>query len=385
MTTVQPHLARASVERLLGYQHENGAFVASPDFAEYDYCWLRDTSFVAYALDLAGEYEAAARFHAWVGRTLDGIGDVIDEAVARHRDGLPLDADAMPPARFSLDGRVVIDDWPNFQVDGYGTWLWALGQHVQRTEQTGVPERLSGAVERVADYVAAFAVSPCFDVWEEHGSAVHTSTLGCVYGGLAAAAALLGRDDLARRAAEVQALVCERAERDGYHVKSTESSEVDSSTLWISTPFGLVEPRDRHFEQTVLRIHDHLTLDGGVRRYPSDTYFGGGAWPVLTASLGWHYTVVGDVEAARRCRDWVTGHFEAGGQLAEQFGGESHDPEHFRKWVERWGQPARDLLWSHAMYVVLCDALDGFNRPAENATAGESNGSNTTARERSRS
>ncbi len=187
MTTAHPKLARASVERLLGYQHENGAFVASPDFAEYDYCWLRDTSFVAYALDLAGEHEAAARFHAWVGRTLDGIAGVIDEAVARHRDGMPLDADAMPPARFSLDGRVVIDNWPNFQIDGYGTWLWALEQHLRDAEQPGMRDSLRLSVERVGDYVATFALSPCFDVWEENGGAVHTSTLGCVYGGLTAA------------------------------------------------------------------------------------------------------------------------------------------------------------------------------------------------------
>jgi hypothetical protein len=25
----------------------------------------------------------------------------------------------------------------------------------------------------------------------------------------------------------------------------------------------------------------------------------------------------------------------------------------YREWVRRWGHPARDLLWSHAMYVLL--------------------------------
>jgi hypothetical protein len=25
----------------------------------------------------------------------------------------------------------------------------------------------------------------------------------------------------------------------------------------------------------------------------------------------------------------------------------------YREWVDRWGHPARDLLWSHAMYAVL--------------------------------
>ena len=79
---------------------------------------------------------------------------------------------------------------------------------------------------------------------------------------------------------------------------------------------------------------------------------------MLTASLGWHYLAVGDLDAARRCRDWVAGHFDDEGRLGEQFGGERRDPEHYREWVDRWGPPARDLTWSHAMYVVLCAALD---------------------------
>jgi GH15 family glucan-1,4-alpha-glucosidase len=357
-------IVRSSVECMLHNQHANGAFVASPDFAQYRYCWLRDASFVAYALDLAGEHEASARYHAWVGRTIDAIGDVIDGAVDRHRRGRPLDPGEMPPARFTLDGSIVIDDWPNFQIDGYGTWLWALGQHLQRTQRTSMQDSLRFSVERVGDYVATFAFSPCFDVWEENGGAVHTSTLGCVYGGLTAAASLLERDDLAERGWEVRAFIRDRAERAGFYGKSSESDEVDASTLWLSMPFGVVEDGDRLFEQTVVRIQQRLTLEGGIRRYPSDTYYGGGAWPVLTASLGWHFSTVGNVGAARQCRDWVDERFEAGGQLAEQFGGERRDPEHFGEWLERWGPPARELLWSHAMYVVLCDGLDGHKGSA---------------------
>ena len=54
---------RASVARILEHQEPNGALVASRDFANYNYCWLRDGSFIAFALDRAGEHDAAARFH----------------------------------------------------------------------------------------------------------------------------------------------------------------------------------------------------------------------------------------------------------------------------------------------------------------------------------
>ena len=352
---------RSSVASILRNQEENGAFVASPDFAEYRYCWLRDGSFIAYALDQVGEHGASARYHEWANRAVGGISALIDRAIDWHREGKALHPDHMPPARFALDGSNVVDDWPNFQIDGYGTWLWALGQHLLSTGQDGVPEELRTSVERVGRYLDEFALSPCFDVWEESGSALHTSTLACVYGGLTAAARLLDDKELLERAESVQSRVRDSALRLGHYVKSSESDDVDASVLWLSTPFWVVEPGDHYFAQTVRAIEARLSLDGGLRRYPTDTYFGSGAWPVLTASLGWHYLAVGDVDAARRCGDWVAGHFDDEGCLGEQFGGERRDPEHYSEWVDRWGLPAKDLTWSHAMYVVLCAALDDLD------------------------
>lgn len=349
---------RASVARILEHQEPNGALVASRDFANYNYCWLRDGSFIAFALDRAGEHDAAARFHAWVATAIAGIADVIDAAIAREQRGEPLDLERMPPARFSLDATVVADDWPNFQIDGYGTWLWALEQHVTASGQDAVPKAMLDSATRVARYVSALALTNCFDVWEEHGSSRHVSTLACVFGGLHAAARMLGMEDLAARADTVRLAAREGTTRLGRFVKSTDSDAVDSSLLWLATPFGLAEPNDPHFIDTVRVIEDQLTFEGGLRRYPIDTYYGSGAWPVLTASLGWHYAVAGDHAAARRCQEWIADHFDAEGRLAEQFGGERRDPRHYDEWVERWGTPAADLTWSHAMHVVLCKELE---------------------------
>jgi GH15 family glucan-1,4-alpha-glucosidase len=353
---------RSSVASILRNQGENGAFVASPDFEEYHYCWLRDSSFIAFALDQVGEHDASARYHAWANQAIDGIADLIDRAIDWHLQGKPLHPDHMPPARFALDGSNVGDDWPNFQIDGYGTWLWAFGQHLNSTGQTVVPELFRPSVERVGRYLDAFALTPCFDVWEESGTALHTSTLACVYGGLTAAARLLEDQDLFLRAESVQAQVLASAPVLGRYVKSTESNDVDASLLWLSTPFGVVAAEDPRFAETVRLIEERLDLEGGLRRYPTDTYFGSGAWPVLTASLGWHYATVGNLELAQRARKWVAAHFDGEGCLAEQFGGERRDPVHYREWVERWGLPAKDLTWSHAMYLVLCVALDPSKR-----------------------
>ncbi len=370
-----------SVQSILHNQEANGAIIASPDFAQYHYCWLRDGSFCAYALDLAGEHEASARYHSWVNDAVAGIADDIDGVIAQHERGEAPDRLHMPPARFDLDGSIVVDDWPNFQIDGYGTWLWSLGQHLELAGAAGVPEHLFGSVNRVARYLSAFALSPCYDVWEESGDDVHTSTLACVYGGLVAAHRLLGNIDYQTSAERVRARVFDDAARVGHFVKSSANDDVDGSLLWLSVPFGVVHPADRSFAATVTLIEDRLGLDGGIRRYTADVYFGSGAWPVLTGSLGLHYLALGDPQGARRCKDWISDHIDQSGRLGEQFGGEVRDPKHFHEWIELWGPPAQDLTWSHAMYVVLSIALESFEDSDEGKQSLPAMDSKLTSRE----
>ncbi len=354
----EEYSVRRSVEAILRNQHDNGAIIASPDFAQYRFCWLRDGSFSAYALDIAGEREASARYHAWVGRAVNGIAATMEDAIAARQAGEGLDPLHMPPARFAVDGTTVVDGWPNFQIDGYGTWLWFLGRHVELSRRGGLPEHLLEPVRRVARYLTAFSMSPCYDVWEENGDAQHTSTLACVYGGLTAAARLLGDEEYVAVASDVRACVLERASQVGYFVKSSGNPDVDASCLWLASPFGLVDSNDEYFAKTVSLIKDRLSFAGGIRRYPTDVYFGSGAWPVLTASLGWHYMGLGDLDGAEGCRSWIASHVDDAGLLAEQYDGALRDNEHYRQWVRRWGPPAKDLTWSHAMYVVLCDAIE---------------------------
>ena len=361
---------RRSVDAILKNQEFNGAIVASPDFAQYRFCWLRDGSFSAYALDLAGEHAASSNYHLWVNRAVTGIASTIDHAIAARLRGEALGALEMPPARFSLGGMTVVDDWPNFQIDGYGTWLWSLGRHLELAGSADIPDEFVDSVARVARYLATFALSPCYDVWEENGDDRHTSTLACVYGGLSAAARLLNNDDYLASALEVKEHVREGGASNGYYVKSSANSDVDASTLWLAAPFGVVDANDEHFAATVALIEDRLTLNGGIRRYPTDVYFGSGAWPVLTGSLGWHYVGVGDRARAERCRQWIAEQFDAQEELGEQFDGDLRDPLHYAEWVARWGHPARDLTWSHAMYVVLCLALEGEKSRSDAASIG---------------
>ncbi len=369
-----------SIDAILRNQSASGAIVASPDFAQYHFCWLRDGSFSAFALDRAGEHEASARYHAWVNDAIGGISGIIDDVIEKMLCGEPLDPSIMPPARFALDGTSVIDDWPNFQIDGYGTWLWSLGQHLVESNQATLPKELRSSVARSARYLATFALTPCYDVWEESGSAVHTSTLACVYGGLTSAATLLDDPGLLESALIVKNRLRE-AISNGVYVKSSENTDVDASELWLLTPFRAVDVSDQTFVETVVTIEDRLTLDGGLRRYPTDSYFGSGAWPVLTASLGWHHVGAGNLVEAQRCLDWLAERFDANGNLGEQFGGESRDPRHYNEWLERWGPPAADLTWSHAMYVILADAIARGTAGPKSRLAATRSGTSDTASE----
>jgi GH15 family glucan-1,4-alpha-glucosidase len=182
---------------------------------------------------------------------------------------------------------------------------------------------------------------------------------------------VLGEGHLEERAETLHASLLAQAARDGFFVKSDQSHEVDAALLWLCAPLGVVEANEPHFAETLGRVAASLELEGGVRRYAGDTYYGGGAWPVLTASLGLCYAAGGDEAGARRCLAWVGDRVDAGGRLAEQYGGEKRDPADYRLWVQRWGPPAADLVWSHAMHVALAAELAGPDEAALEVAEGE--------------
>src|SRR5512136_91991 len=88
-------LYQRSIEIILANQSPSGAYVASPNFPTYHYCWFRDGSFVAYAMDLAGQHESAACFHTWAARAVNRRADVI-----RRNPGRVLRAEGAEPNEF---------------------------------------------------------------------------------------------------------------------------------------------------------------------------------------------------------------------------------------------------------------------------------------------
>ncbi len=83
-------LFQRSIEIILQNQSPTGAYVASPNFATYNYCWFRDGAYIAYAMNLAGEHESAHRFHEWAATAVNHRANIVKQAITKAQGGEPL-------------------------------------------------------------------------------------------------------------------------------------------------------------------------------------------------------------------------------------------------------------------------------------------------------
>jgi len=349
-------LVRHSILVITDGQAPSGAYVASPTYPTYHYAWLRDGSFCADAMDRHHRPESAARFHAWVGATLVAHEVEVEQAVAALPSG---QQSAMLPTRFELDGSEESgeQDWPNFQLDGYGIWLWALASHLARQHRPPTAVERA-AVRLVARYLQAAGDSPCYDCWEEAVERRHAATLGASIAGLRAATALLGDPTFAAAANRLEDILRRDFVRDGSLVKHDATAAVDASLLWLALPLEVVATDDPLFVETARRVDDELQgPGGGIRRYLGDTFYGGGEWLLLTCWSGWVHATAGRTEDAMDRLAWVERQATSTLDLPEQVHDHPQSPDRVAEWVQRWGSEATPLLWSHAMYLVLVAEL----------------------------
>jgi GH15 family glucan-1,4-alpha-glucosidase len=111
-------------------------------------------------------------------------------------------------------------------------------------------------------------------------------------------------------------------------------------------------------QATVARIEADLRRkSGGLHRYAWDSYYGGGEWLLLAAWLGWYYSQTGQRARAQELLGWVEAQADADGNLPEQTTAYLIAPDYYAQWVERRGPIANPLLWSHAMYLILNEAV----------------------------
>ncbi|NHA69808.1 glycoside hydrolase family 15 protein [Phycicoccus flavus] len=368
MTTIDHHraddlaaLARRSHAVIRQHQHPSGAYPASPTFSAYrGYAWLRDGGFTAEGMSRYGDVASVDAFHDWVDRTLGARRDRLDEVLSLRSAGREVPGDLLLPTRFTLDGADGTDEWWDFQTDGYGTWLWSVVTHARR--HGGDLRRWRRGIEVAVDFACAFWAEPCYDWWEEHDEQRHVSTLAAVVGGLEAVAEAGVLDEgRAARCREVasaaRALVLAEGVADGHLTKWLGDNAVDGSLPACIVPFGLVEVGSPLARATLTAVASDLDADGGVHRFLADVFYGGGQWLLLSCFLGWNLAAQGERDGALRLLEWVAGQVTDDGEMPEQVGHDLLHPGSRDEWVERWGEVATPLLWSHGMYLVLADEL----------------------------
>jgi GH15 family glucan-1,4-alpha-glucosidase len=354
-------LARTSLELIVRLQDESGAYPASPTFSAYrGYSWFRDGAFIADGVSAAGGAASADRFFDWCSGILLGRSSEISTIVDAARAGRPVADSAMLGTRFTFDGADGADEWWDFQLDGYGTWLWAVSAHARRGGRS--LERWLPAIELTVDYLVSSWDRPCFDWWEEHADHVHVSTLGCIAAGFRAIldehvldADRQGRAEQA--AGAIDALIRSGGLADGHLAKWLGSREVDASLAALVAPLGVFPAEEPIGAATLEAVDAALNVGGGVHRYLDDTFYGGGQWPLLSCMLGLGFEARGDRERALEQLQWAATTAVGGGELPEQVPGDLLFPDRRAEWVERWGPVATPLLWSHAMYLRLAIEL----------------------------
>lgn len=372
-------LFEKSIDVILKNQSAWGSYIASPGFPTYFYSWLRDGSYIAHAMDRVGQYESSAAFFRWVGRAITRYAGKVDEMEKRTAAGQPVDNDLILHTRFTLEGLegTLDDTWGNFQIDGYGTWLWALASHARCSGDNALLKELQEPIQVTLHYLSIVWQKPNYDCWEEHPEYLHPYTLACVYGGLKEMADLTqagkiapSHVDIATLADEVRQFILRYGVVNGRLVKHiapastgepfrpiTESA-VDSSLLGMAFPFNVLQPDDPLMAATVEEIEATLHRPGGgVYRFINDVYFGGGEWLLLAAWLGIHYLLLGKREKAVQLMEWMECQADSDGNLPEQVCEHMLNPAHYDGWVKKWGPIASPLLWSHAMYLILATDL----------------------------
>ena len=384
-------LVEVSLEVILANQAPTGAYMAAPRYDTYAYSWLRDGAFIASAVDAFGRPQSAAAFHAWVARAVERHEAKV-AALEREMAGGSglaqdplriLDEDLTLHTRFTPEGAEGAEAWGDFQLDGYGFWLTSLAGHLARTGESIEP--YAASVDLVRRYLELAWEHPCYDSWEEYPGRRHVTTWAAIAQGLLATdglldgapspvlARILGRltaetssDHVLRKFVPGEASVAGASiadpagpavaghERVG---RTLDPAAIDGSSLLVLGAFGPFPPGGETVSATLEAVEKALVVEGGVHRYLDDEYYGGGLWVVLAGALA-QVQATRDLARAEATLRWIEAQADDGGHLPEQVASHLRVPSSERAWIDRWGPPARPLLWSHAMYLLGVEAVE---------------------------
>jgi GH15 family glucan-1,4-alpha-glucosidase len=383
MNGKREQIIRKSIDIILAGQDSTGSFPASTEFPGFHYSWLRDGTFIAYGMLVSGHPESMKKFLQWENRAISPLEHIVEKVEERVSRGEKLKSREILPARYTMEGKIeekkkkgyffatvftnvyateegtdTGGEWNLFQVDSYGIWMWGLAQYLEKTGDLALLEECKKAVELSVRYLKCTWNMKCYDSWEEYGAYQHPSTLGCVAGGLIAINKFLKHRDIDELIEKIKEKILSLQLPDGTLPKYAGTTSTDSSLIWIGQPYKVFPVDHPLVQKTAARVREKLLVNGGVKRYLEDVYYGGGKWIVQTCWLGWFDVLAGNLDEAKQLLEWSEEHSTENLLFPEQVLEDLNFPEHADVWKKNnWANSPTPLLWAHAMYLILVDAL----------------------------
>ena len=317
-----------------------GAIVAAPTTSlpedlggvrnwDYRYCWLRDSAFTLYALQLLGFSSEAEAFIEWLTRTTAGRADdlqvlygiggerLLPEVLLDHLEGY----------RGSRPVRIGNAAAHQFQLDAYGEVLDTA--HLWGKAGGAIGPELWSFLRECVRCIRERWRDPDEGIWEVRGGPrhfVHSKAM-CWVGVDRAIkiATALGEegsvDEWRQLREEIREDVLERGfdAEQGTFVQAYGSRSLDASAMLLPL-VGFIRADDPRMRSTVAAIQERLTTDGLVHRYLTDDGLPGdeGAFAICSFWLSDNLALQGRHDEARGLFERVCSFANDVGLLAEE-------------------------------------------------------------------
>ena len=330
---------------------------------DYRYSWLRDSTFMLWALHTLGFDREATDFFYFVADRVEeqdlqimyGIDGrrQLDEATLDHLSGY----EGARPVRTGNDA------WHHRQHDVWGVLLDSVRLHTSSGDR--LDDRLWPLLTRQVDAALEHWREPDRGIWEVRGEPKHftSSKLFCWVAADRGARLARLRDDAsaaerwAAAAEEMHADICEHGTDDrGVFVQHYDTDALDASLLLL-TLVGFLPPSDERVRATVLAIADELTVDGLVLRYRVEATDDGlageeGTFTICSFWLVSALAEIGEVERARALCEKLLSYASPLLLYAEEI--EPHSGRHLGNFPQAFTHLA---LINAVMHIVKADQV----------------------------
>jgi GH15 family glucan-1,4-alpha-glucosidase len=301
---------------------------------DYRFCWLRDATFVLYALHTAGYSDEALAFRNWLVRAIAGKASQIQTVygVAGERRLTEVEIDWLPGYENSQPVRLGNAAYRQFQLDAYGDVMDAI--HYSRREDMGQGAAAWEVQKLLIDHLDSVWQQPDRSIWEIRGEP-RQFTYSKVMAWVAMDRAVttverFGLEGAVDRWRHTRDQIHEEVCRVGFNsdlgafVQSYGSRELDASLLIVPL-VGFLPPEDPRVRGTVAAIARHLMRDGLVIRYATESAVDGmggtgeGAFLLCSFWMADNWAMQGEHAKARALFERLLGLRNDVGLLSEEY------------------------------------------------------------------